>query len=407
MDWNVWGPPLAVLVVGVVTGGGLALAGRGSSWRHDPKEADLTVRKEVLLTQLRDLEGEQEKLDAATYTARREALLGQAAEVLRALEEGEPSAEPVLEQEGGNRNLLWYGVGVVVFFLLAGLALSKGLAPRGDGGMTGNAQSAGPMGEAQTAFAADPTNLKACNSLTKAAIYSGDLMAAMEQHDLCVALNREDPVVVAHGAAMYVVIGRFDEAEAMLQPHLDADPPVWEAQLWMGLVALNRGDSADGLDRLQRVADNSKDPLDVDFARFVIADVKASLAGANSTTTSDPHAETPTTDSAAMVTGRLLGTADPGGTLFIYVKNAAVDGGPPLGARKVTAWSLPMDFELGMADLLPFAGGQWPEPAYIKVKIARSGDPKVPQEGDLESEWIGPVAAASPIEITLGQPLSE
>ena len=393
MDWNVWGPPLAVLIVGVVAGGGLALAGRGGTFRHDPKPDDLAVRKQVLLTQLRDLDGEQTKLDPSTHAAQREALLSEAAEVLRALEEGHPT--PPAESAGGSRHLLGFGVGVLAFLLLAGLALSKALAPRGDGSLTGNAQSAGPVAEAEAAFAANPEDLDSCNTLTKVAIYSGDLMTAMERHDQCSALDRQDPVVAAHGAAMYVVIGRFEEAKALLDPHLEADPVVWEVQLWRGLADLNLGEVDAGLERLQRVADHAKDPLDADFARFVISDVKSSRAG---------PAPTETVEAApAKVHGTVTGEIEPGGTLFVYVKNAAVDGGPPLGARKYADWSLPLEFSMDLSHLLPFAGGQWPEPAYVKVKLVRSGDPMKPSDGDIESEWIGPVSADEPLDVALGQ----
>ena len=392
MDWTVWGPPIAVLVVGLLVGGGLALSLRGR-WTHDPRRADLLARKEILLAQLRDVEGDRAKLDETTWNERREALLDQAARVLRELEDpASPPPPTESEVHEGNHHLKWYGLGLLVFFLVSGVALSQALAPRQDEAM-GVASSSDPVAEAEAAFAANPQDIDACNILTKASIYTGQTMEALERLDQCRAIDPEHPVVHAHNAAMFLAIYRLDEAAALLDPHMLAPNPPWEVVLWSGLVELNQGKIDQGLEHLQQVADNSEDELDVGFARFVLADVRSNQVGA-----SEPQVPEAGTIRAS---GTILGEIEPGGVLFVYVKSAPQDAGSPMVARRYADWSLPMDFELGDGNLLPFAGGAWPEPAWIKVKIARSGDPKVASEGDIQSEWLA-IEDASALSITLG-----
>jgi len=410
MDWNVWGPPLAVLVVGLGAGAGLVFMGR-ERFAHDPIRDDLEARREVLMAQLRDLDGDKGKLDEATWNARREALLADAAVVLRQLEEGpdsDTSEQPVTPAQPpaatGNRHLGWYAVGLIAFLLMAGVALSTGLSPRQEGGtMTGNVQSVNAVAnDAEAAFADDPDNIDLCNRATKAAIYSGDLQSAMRNQDACTALNPDHPVVAAHTAALHIVISRFEDAGAFLTPHLGEDAPM-EVVLWQGIVDLNTGNVMGGLDKLQTVADNSDDPLDADFARFVIADVKSSMAGAGAPPADHPTSGEGSEDgpvAAGGITGSITGEVASGGVLFVYVKAAAVDAGPPMGALKVADWSLPMDFQMTEANLLPFAGGVFPDPAYVKVKVVRSGDPMQKSPDDVESEWVE--WTGEPLSLTLG-----
>ena len=407
------------------------------------------------MAQLRDLEGEQSKMDAGTYAARREALLDEAAAVVRELDEGPaPLDETEQAVAAPNRHLKWYGLGLLTFFLLAGFALTSALAPRGDGSMTGNLQSADPVAQAEAAFEENPDDIDACNTLTKTAIHLGDMQTAMKRHDQCALLDADHPVVAAHTAALHIVIGRFEDAGNFLAPHLAKEDPPMEVILWQGIVDINTDKVDEGLARLKKVGDESTDPLDAEFARFVYADVTsvgsaptasnpqasgcagpwiivvagkamadvyadepACLAGlADASTALDPSirdemmamsscvcasepAEAP--KSTALLTGTVNGDIEPGGVLYVYVKNAGVDGGPPMGALRVDDWTLPLSFEMGIGNLLPFAGGQWPEPAFVKVKVARSGDPKVPSEGDVESAWFGPLVPGEPVTLDL------
>ena len=85
VDWATWGPPLAVLLLGIV--GGLVLVARGGARAEgDLRLANLEVRRQVLMNSLRELEADQAKLDPTDYAAQRTALVEEAAAVLREID---------------------------------------------------------------------------------------------------------------------------------------------------------------------------------------------------------------------------------------------------------------------------------------------------------------------------------
>ena len=141
VDWATWGPPLAVLLLGIV--GGLALVARGGARAEgDLRLANLEVRRQVLMNSLRELEADQAKLDPSDYAAQRTALVEEAAAVLRQIDtplSPTPSAGPTgAPRVGGSRAWAW-AAAVLVFFVLSGVVLQQAMAPRRDGGsMTGN-----------------------------------------------------------------------------------------------------------------------------------------------------------------------------------------------------------------------------------------------------------------------------
>ena len=409
MDWTVWGPPIAVLALGAVGGVVFALLG-GGRWRHDPRTADLEMRREVLMNRLRDLEADKDKIDEHDYHHTRHELVEQTAAILRELEEG--PAEPAVAEapaKGGSRHLGWYLAGLVVFFAVAGVALQAALAPRvGDQTMTGNAQSAGgsmnaedPVAEARAAFEADPTDLAALNQLTKWALYTQDLDEAMALIDKGRAIDETDPGVVVHLAALRAMIGRHDQALADLETVEDALPA--EVAIWRAIVAMQAGDAAEGADQLRTAVQVADDPLDREFAAFLLSDLMRVQAGAPSEKTFDDSGEVFSEEPEAVLTATVTaeGAVEPGGVLYVYVRTSPVPAGPPAVARRIPDWQLPMETGLGLGDLLPFAGGQFPEPAYVQAKLARSGDPRQPMEGDLKSEVVGPVSAGEAVTLEL------
>ncbi len=91
MSWDVWGPPIIVLLLGVVAGLVVALRARGAAVPvASGDRAALLARKEMLLEQIRAMEADKDKLDADAFRLRREALLVEATWVERAL--AEPTA---------------------------------------------------------------------------------------------------------------------------------------------------------------------------------------------------------------------------------------------------------------------------------------------------------------------------
>ncbi len=165
--------------------------------RFDPDQlASLESERDFLLRSIADLDSEREagNLDEERYRALKNDYTARAAAVLRSIEEG-PVALPPPAPVPRKRKLLTGG-GVLVFVLLASLALAAALGNRRDGDtVTGNAQSGEQSEEAHRAALerqvrenpGDPTaHLVFANYLAEA----GDLPAAVKEY---VAAAQIDP----------------------------------------------------------------------------------------------------------------------------------------------------------------------------------------------------------------------
>jgi tetratricopeptide (TPR) repeat protein len=412
VDWATWGPPLAVLTLGLV--GGLALVARGGARAEgDLRLANLEVRRQVLMNSLRELEADQAKLDPAAYAAQRTALVEEAAAVLREIDapvSPAPAAGPSsAPRVGGSRAWAW-AAGALAFFVLSGLVLQQAMAPRRDGGsMTGNQDLGGGAEAAQDArvqraeatLAKNPNDLEAINLLTRVAIETQDLQSAMALLDRGRAINPADPGVLTHFAALQVFIGRFDAAEAQLRQVLEAAPGQSEAKLWLSVARATQGDLVEAEAIAQGLADDAAAPAeDRQNARALLssfAAAKAQLAAQGAGGVGEPGAETSdaTSESApaeagpAKVKGTVTGDVTPGGVLFVYVRRSETPGGPPLAAKRVPNWQLPYEFSLSDADLIQ--GGDWPEQVWVSAKVSRSGDPMQRSPEDVASAVVGPI----------------
>jgi tetratricopeptide (TPR) repeat protein len=412
VDWATWGPPLAVLLLGIV--GGLVLVARGGARAEgDLRLANLEVRRQVLMNSLRELEADQAKLDPSDYAAQRTALVEEAAAVLRQIDtplSPTPSAGPTgAPRVGGSRAWAW-AAAALVFFVLSGVVLQQAMAPRRDGGsMTGN-QDLGGGGmapdvraqRAEEALAKNPNDLDAINLLTRVAIETQDLQTAMALLDRGRAINPADPGVLTHFAALQVFIGRFDAAEAQLRQVLASTPGQSEAKLWLSVARANQGDLVEAEAIAQGLADDTAASAeDRQNARALLssfAAAKAQLAAREAGGVVEPGAETssatdvspPTESGPAKVKGTVTGDVAPGGVLFVYVRRSETPGGPPLAAKRVPNWQLPYEFSLSEADLIQ--GGDWPEQVWVSAKVSRSGDPMQRSPEDVASTVVGPVS---------------
>ncbi|MCK6522351.1 hypothetical protein L6R49_13040 [Myxococcota bacterium] len=419
-DWATWGPPLAVLVLGLV--GGLVLVARGGARAEgDQRLPNLEVRRQVLMNALRELEADQAKLDPADYAAQRAALVEQAAAVLREIDtpvSAAAAAAPVTQRGGGSRAWAW-AAGTLLFFVLSGVVLQQAMAPRRDGGsMTGNQDLGGGGGgavdprveAAQAALAANPNDLDAINLLTRVAIESQDLQSAMALLDRGRAINPADPGVVTHFAALQIFIGRFDAAEVQLREVLKGAPGQSEAKLWLSVARANQGDLVEAEAIAQGLADDPTAPADdrqnarALLASFAAAKAQLAAQGAGGGVSEPTPSERPAAEAGpAKVKGTVTGDVAPGGVLFVYVRRSETPGGLPLAAKRVPSWQLPYEFSLSEADLIQ--GGEWPEQVWVSAKVSRSGDPMQRSPDDVTSAVVGPVAPGTEgVSLVLGAP---
>lgn len=405
VDWSVWGPPLLVLGLGGVAGLGLVLTGRSAPAVEDNSRLDLEARRQVLLTALHELEADRPKLEEAVYLSRREALLAEAAAVLRALDEGPaPRAQATPRPTTGARGLA-YGVGAVLFLALAGLVLQQSVKPRDDGGGAGMGAAVGPevrLAELQAQLSANPQDLDALNALTRLALETQQLDLAMQTLDRARAIDPEHPAVLTHFGALLIFIGRDQQAEEQLRAALARQPGFGEARLWLMVVLANRGELEQATAEARALAADPTASMEDRMAAGSMLQSLSAVASRASSAASPGGASDAAPVGPPRVSGRVTAPPDlpPGGVLFVYVRSSEVPAGRPLAAKRVPDWALPLDFTLSDADLL--AGGDWPEQVWLQAKVSRSGDPMQRSPEDVASAVVGPLApGATDVQLVL------
>ena len=405
MDWNTWGPPLAVLALGAVAGLVMGLRTRGASASADPREV-LLARKAQLIEAIRSLELERDKHDPADYASRREALVSEAAEVLRAIEE--PVPEPAATGGTGGIGVIW-ALASAGFIGLAAFVMIQSTSERDDGGMgagmggaAASAPATGPMQEAMAALESDPNNLEALNQAVHYAILGRDVETAMRFMDRARAIDESDPEVQTHLAALQLMVGMFDRTDETLDKLLTEHPDFSEALIWKAVALIQRDRFDEARPVLERVLETSESSEDRAAAASILADMArieagggaAAAEGAGEPTTSAGSAPSP---EAARVAGTLSlpdGASPPAGArLFVYVRSAAAERGPPLAAIRVDNPGFPLHFALAEGDLI--RGGDWPDEVWIKARIPAGGDPMARSPDDWESALIGPIRSGT------------
>jgi tetratricopeptide (TPR) repeat protein len=401
-----------VLLLGLVVGLASALgvqAGKGA--RPIEAMAALSARKGSLLEQLREHDGDKSKTDPTVWAQRREALLSEAAEVLRQLDEG--PADLVFEPgkpAGGKVTLFWM-VGLVAFFGVAAGLVSQFASQRPDDDMAAPRPSAtdpyaADVARAQAALALDSNDLSALNTLSHVAIEKKSLQEAMAYIDRAKAIAPDDAEVRVHFNALRLMIGRVAEAQASLEEIIAEHPDMSEAMRWMSYARFSTGDLDGAVIWLEKAAQAGSELerkvaqawlLELRAARTQMAMTGQSSAGSESVSESVSETVSQAPSGAPSLQGSIqLGSGlsvPTGGVLFVLARAAATERGPPLAAVKLGQTALPTEFSLGVGDLI--RGGTWPEQVWIKAKWSASGDPMTTQSGDLVTELVGPYSVGS------------
>lgn len=403
LDWNTWGPPIVVLLLGLVVG--LISALRVQSGRDSrPVEVQvaLAARKASLVEQLREHDGDRHKTDDSAWLVRREALLTEASDVLRQLEEGVPETAAEAPTTAGRKVTLAWGGGLLVFFGLAAGGVSQFASERADDdSMTGNTSAGGStdpyaadVAAAEARLAQEPDHVASLNLLAHVAIERKALQEAMGLIDRVKAIDETDREMRVHVDALRLLIGMADKAQASLEALLIEDPELSEAMRWLSYARFAQGD-LDGavgwLEKAQGVG-SERDRL---VAQAWLLELRAAQAQLAAGGGAAPSAAAP---QAAGANPKVQGTislgegvqALSGGRMFVLARAAETERGPPLAAVPVDTSALPVAFGLGSGELI--RGGDWPDQVWLKAKWSAGGDPMTTQPGDLVTGLIGPIS---------------
>lgn len=444
--WSTWGPPLVVLLVGLVVGLALALAARGQGAaggveRRARAEA-LRARKESLVEQIRALEGDRAQLPEVERAARREALVLAAAEALAelealersgAIEEGAAAADAAAAAEaaagaapgaarpgsrGGNPAMLGLKIaGVVAFFGALGLGLTEAGKPRQAGmSVTGGGASGGgasaadaAVAAAEAALAVNPQDLAALNVLTYEALLRRDFQAAMTHVEAARGLSPEHPDVLIHLAILRLSVGMYDVSADALQRAIAAEPERGRGHLWLGLVRIYQDQRELAVTELETALKLGLRADETAFARQMIAEAKAppgsrlteaaAEAGAPAGGAEAPSPGAPSFSGPGGGGPTLAGVASfgpktaaalaelPGQVVFLMVYRSAEGRPPPVATAKASRGALPWSFQFEQGHAM--MGGAWPEQVWIKARLDADGQPGA-GPGDVDSALLGP-----------------
>lgn len=282
-----WLPGIIVLGVAFVAAAFwlIYMRSKGALATNEPRDGvldDLTQRAQSLIDQLRALEAEKHNLGAEQYAAEKSRLEREAANALRAKDEhlkrkaSGDDAKPRTPAPAGTgwaaRNpqlagAMW-GAGIVLFFGGLGYLLVSEQQPRegreATGRMPGGAQAQQQqqgMGEE----AEDPAMQEArarlqanAGDVESAALLSHELIRRQEFEEAAKVTAKglaADPFHVelrVHRGVLRATKGDLNGAEAELSELVDTWPDAQEALIFLGSLALRRGDKAKALEHFER-----------------------------------------------------------------------------------------------------------------------------------------------------------
>ena len=446
--WSTWGPPLVVLLVGLVVGLGLALVARGQA---APGSVELRARREALLAkkdslieQIRLLEADRDRLPEAERAARREGLVLAASAVLAELEalefkgavEAQVEAQVAAQAEGASAAGPWTAAGpkkpagtpvksglkiggAIAFLGVMALGLTEAAKPRGAGmSVTGGGGSAATTGAAavqaaEAALALNPQDLAALNILTYEALLRRDFEAAMTHVEAARTVSPEHPDVLIHLAILRLSVGMYDVAAEALGRAIAAEPERGRGHLWLGLVRIYQDQRTDAVTELETALSLGLRADETAFARQMIAEAKAppgsrlteataEAAGggaAPAQTASGPSFSGPGGGGATLAGQASFGPKTaaalaelPGTVVFLMVYRNAEGRPPPVATAKASREALPWTFQFEQGHAM--MGGAWPEQVWIKARLDGDGQPGS-GPGDVDSALLGPFAVGA------------
>jgi tetratricopeptide (TPR) repeat protein len=401
-----WTPPLVVLAIGAV-GGTLVVALRsrykGTSTglpADTSRESDLKRRYDALLRRL---------AEGAT-AEERSAIELEAARVLMEMDSKDPApSQNAKGPEGGAAakppassapTPAWVGFlyGLVTMGAVGGLILlaSQGATPRPEGGsptgggpMTSASEGAPSANEPAIAALEEavrkaPQNIGQRIELTRAYLRQRDLMKVFEQTKAVLEIEPGNPHALTYQALVRVAMGQADQAETMLLAALKTEPAIEDAYIHLAIARLqmgNRKGAEEAIQEAQRRFPEDREQLAQVFLQIASA---ADKQGDKAL----PPGEHPSVPAPGSTAGRPASSGavvsvvvdlpkgvsvPPTAILFVIVREAGMESGPPVAVKRVQAVNFPITLTLSDQDSM--AGESLPGLLRLDARIDRDGDP--------------------------------
>ena len=428
-----WLPGLAALVVGLVVGGlyvwRMRAAGAASPAAPEIplEQRDLLGKREVLLRQLAELDDAAAKRSPEQLARERYALELETARVLRELDRlpasapspapagagaaavasgaaGPVAGTPIPPAPAGSpalRGFLW-GTGTMA--ALAGLVflVTQAARPRDPGGQaTGELPGMASPGATDPEEASlrarldqDPDDLDTRLALARVYLERQDMMGVWNETQEVLARAPGHPRALSYQALVRLAMGQAEIALQMLEQAIAADPDMIDAYAPLSLVQMRLG-RPEAAARTMAEAKRRFPEQGETLARFEARLQEAAAEPAGTTLEDDPHASLPPPGGSASTAAPPIERAAPlsspravggrldldpalrgevaGGVLFVVVREAGVETGPPLAVKRLVPSSFPVRFEIGEADSM--TGEPLPDAVLVDARLDADGDP--------------------------------
>ena len=406
-----WTPPLVVLALGTVAGALVVAARARRQAAHEaPKtsshHSDLKRRYDALIRRLAEGAGDEE----------RAAIEIEAAQVLREMETGKgpgfvpvPAAAPVVAAESSpaapaRPASAWAGFayGVLTMSVLGGLfyLASQGSTERSSGGSPtgGNGMGSATAATAPQTSAADDANLKALEEavrksptdvaqrieLVRAYLQRRDLMQVFDQTKAVLEIEPGNPYALTYQSLVRVAMGQAAQAETTLVDVIKKNPGIEDAYIHLAIARLQLGNkkgAEEAIQAGQKQFPDDKEQLAQVFAQISnpaaeqgaeaptdVPDVPATAMGGGS------GKAAPSSAQLVVVVDLPKGITVPSNAiLFVIVREAGLETGPPSAVKRVPAVNFPITVTVTEKDSM--AGEGLPGLVRIDARVDRDGDP--------------------------------
>lgn len=419
-----WTPPLAILALGAVAGAVLVARGHRPKAARSPETGNEAARRADLQ---REYDALIRRLAEGGTPEERSALEIQAAHVLRRMDtaasapspsEGQDRAPSPVAPSRPASAVAGFLYGVLTMAVLGGLIFfaSQGSKERSAGGSpTGGMGSgaapqevAGPT-EAEVATLEDavraaPREIGPRIELTRAYLQRRDLMKVFDQTKAILEIEPGNPHALTYQALVRVAMGQAASAETMLVEAIGKDPTIEDAYIHLALARVQLGNqkgAQEAIEQGQQRFPEDKDQLADIFRQITSAADGPAASPAVAEASTAPAAETTTSGagsaSLVVVVDLSKGVVVPSGALlFVIVREAGFETGPPVAVKRLAAADFPITVNISEKDSM--AGESLPGLVRIDARIDADGDPLTKDPKD-------PVASEDNVRTGGGQTL--
>jgi len=231
-----------------------------------------------------------------------------------------------------------------------------------------------------------PTNIAQRIQLTRAYVERRDLMKVFDETKAILEIEPGNPQALTYQALVRVAMGQADLAESMLVEALGKDPRIEEAYIHLALARLQQDDrqgAEDAIREAQRLF-----PEDHDQLEHVFEEIAGAAGGNEGMGAPVDHPEPTSAPAASGSSASLVVVVDlakgvivsPEAVLFVIVREAGFDAGPPVAVKRLAAPRFPVTVTITEADSM--AGESLPGLVRIDARIDSDGDPLTKDPND-------------------------